>query len=48
MRCPRSSKVSEGFHGARDRGEADGEAYFGTRVIGIAARSGAMGSRSVD
>ena len=43
----RSTKVSEGFPGARDRGDAGGEAYFGTRASGSAARSGAGGSRSV-
>ncbi len=44
----RSSKVSEGFRGARYRGEGEGEAYFGTRALDLAARSGATGSRSVD
>ena len=43
----RSKSVSEGGCGARDRGEGEGEAYFGTRVLGLAARSGNAAGRSV-
>lgn len=43
-----SKKVSEGRCGAQDRGDGDGDEYFGTRAIGIAARLGATTPRSVD
>ena len=41
------AQVSEKGPGAGDRGDREGEAYFGTRVLGIAARSGARALRSV-
>ena len=42
------TQVSEKGPGAGDRGDREGEAYFGTRVLGIAARSGARALRSVE
>ena len=43
-----SDKVSEGSRGARHWRDREGEAYFGTRVLGLAARSGARELRSVE
>ena len=47
-KSPVVRSVSEGLPGARDRGEGEGEAYFGTRVLGLDARSGARELRSVE